>query len=101
MVREQRFDLGTQGRVSAARLFDEGWARGCRQVDRADENSLGARVKVVAHAGSSFVSSRRSQARTIVHSLSTVRFETPSTCATSSTVIPPKNLNSTIAACRS
>ena len=36
----------------------------------------------------------------IVHSFSTVRFETPRTSATSSTVRPPKNRSSTIRAWR-
>jgi len=44
---------------------------------------------------SSLVSSRRSHARIIVHSASTVRLETPSTSATSATVKPPKKRSST------
>ncbi len=55
-----------------------------------------SRSQVTPH--SAFSSSRRSHARAIRQSASTVRGETPSTAATASTPSPPKNRSSTIRA---
>ena len=99
VVPQQRLHLVPQFRIAGACLIQQRGGRPGLHVAGSQEDSLDLLVTLGSHAVSLLLSSRRSQAHTMVHSRSAERLEIPRTRAVSSTLRPPKNRNSTICAC--
>src|SRR5262249_7530284 len=99
MFGQQRFHLAAQMEIVTTYFIESLASFVLRDFQNGQKCGADLGVAFRAH-GWILPSSRRSQALACVHSPSTVRFETPRTRATWSTVIPPKKRSSTTRAWR-